>query len=92
MSAGQVWQRADGLLWVEVQVAALEPSGWRLMIPLTDDAMVAPPLAVPTGAWHARVHLALGVPSDGLGRPVSVLPDGELERLRDALAAMAGRG
>ena len=92
MSAGQVWQRADGLMWVEVQAAALEPSGWRLMIPLADDAIVAPPLVVEVGAWHARVHLAVGVPLDGLGRPVSVLPDGELERLRDALAAMAGRG
>ncbi len=92
MSAGQVWQRADGLTWVEVQAAALEPSGWRLMVPLTDDAMVAPPLVVEVGAWHARVHLAVGVPSDDLGQPQSVLTGGELELLRDALAALVGRG
>ena len=79
-------------MWVEVQAAALEPSGWRLMIPLTEDAIVAPPLVVEVGSWYARVHLAVGVPADGLGQPQSVLSDGELERLRDALAALAGRG
>lgn len=94
MSAGQVWQRADGLTWVEIQTAGLEPSGWRLMIPLVDadDAMAAPPLVVEIGAWLARVHLTVGVPADRLGQPVAVLPGGELEVLRDALAALAGRG
>jgi hypothetical protein len=40
VSAGQIWQRPNGLRWVEVQAAAVEPSGWRLMIPLVpiDDA------------------------------------------------------
>jgi hypothetical protein len=38
MSAGQVWRRADGLLWVELQAAAIEGSGWRLMAPLVDRA------------------------------------------------------
>ena len=92
MSAGQVWQRADGLIWVEVQAAALEPSGWRLMIPLTDDAIVAPPLVVEAGSWHARVHLTVGVPADELGQPQCVLTGDQLERLRDALASLAGRG
>lgn len=59
MSAGQIWQRRDGLVWVEVQGPAVEPSGWRLMIPLVDldDAPDAPPLVVTIDRHRARVHL-----------------------------------
>lgn len=93
MSAGQVWQRRDGLKWVEVQATGLEPSGWRLMIPLADPdaATAAPPLVVPIGSWHARVHLAVGVPDEGLGRPLATVADDQLETLRDALAALVAR-
>jgi hypothetical protein len=35
-SAGQLWRDHDRLLWVEIQTAAVEPSGWRLIVPLVD--------------------------------------------------------
>jgi hypothetical protein len=93
VSAGQLWQRHDGLVWVEVQAAGVEPSGWRIMVPLVpaDQATSAPPLVVAIGRWHARVHLATGVPHDGLGQPLDVLDAGQLDALRDALAALIAR-
>lgn len=93
MSARQVWRRPDGLVWVEIQTDAVEPSGWRLMIPLVDrdQADPAPPLVVTLEGWHARVHLASGVPDSHLGEPVGTLTAGQLDTLRDALATLIGR-
>ena len=75
MSAGQVWRRPDGLRWVEIQAEAMEPSGWRLMVPLVevDDAPDAPPLVVTLGEVRARVHLLASVPDDDLGEPTVTL-------------------
>lgn len=44
VGAGEIWERSDGLKWVEVQAAGVEPSGCRLMIPLVplEDAHDAP--------------------------------------------------
>lgn len=93
MSAGRLWRRADGLVWVEVQAAGVEPSGWRLMVPLVaaDAAVAAPPLVVAIGRWHARVHLVVGVPTTDLGEQYGTLTDAQTARLRDALAALIGR-
>jgi hypothetical protein len=90
MSAGQLWRRHDGLLWVEIQTAAVEPSGWRLMVPLVDadQAVPAPPLVVPIGRWQARVHLTTGAPDSVLGEPAARLSAAQLAVLRDALAAL----
>jgi hypothetical protein len=63
MSAGQLWRDHDGLLWVEIQTAAVEPSGWRLMVPLVDadQGSLSPaaggpdrPLASPRPPHHGR--------------------------------------
>lgn len=90
MSAGQVWRRPDRLLWAEVQTDAIEPSGWRLMVPLVeaDQAVVAPPLVVAVGRWHARVHLLSGVPEAALGEPVGTLPEHHTALLREAVAVL----
>lgn len=92
MSAGQVWQRPDGLAWVEVQAAAVDASGWRLMVPLVnvDDALPAPPLVVHIDPWHARVHLLTGVPERALGEPAGQLTDTQLARLRQAVQSLVG--
>ena len=92
MTAGQVWQRRDGLAWVEVQTAAVDASGWRLMVPLVDadDAVAAPPLVVPVDRWHARVHLLTGVPEATLGQPAGQLTDAQLARLRQAIRSLLG--
>lgn len=78
MSAGQIWRRPDGLRWVEVQAVAVEPSGWRVMIPLVplvplvalDDAPDAPPLVVTVDSERARVHLLCSPPDEVLGELV----------------------
>lgn len=90
MSAGQVWRRHDGLLWVEVQTGAVEPSRWRLVVPLVeaDQAVAAPPLVVPVGRWHARVHLVTGVPDHALGEQVGALTRPQTDQLRDAVTAL----
>ena len=92
MTAGQVWQRPDGLLWVELQTAAVDVSGWRLMVPLVDadDALAAPPLVVPVDRWHARVHLLTGVPERALGQPAGQLTDVQLDQLRHAIRSLVG--
>lgn len=76
MSAGQVWARANGMRWVEVQTEPMEPSGWRLMVPLVelDDAPDAPPLIVTLDGVRARVHLLTSVPDDDLGVPTGEIP------------------
>jgi hypothetical protein len=86
MTAGQVWTRANGLRWVEVQAEAMEPSGWRLMVPLVelDDAPDAPPLVVTLDGARARVHLLTSVPDDDLGEPVETLPVEDVEALQAA--------
>lgn len=86
MSAGQIWKRPDGLRWVEVQAPAIEPSGWRLMVPLVDldDAPDAPPLVVTVEGCRARVHLVSSVHVDDLGSPTSDLPAADIHRLRQA--------
>jgi hypothetical protein len=93
VSAGQLWRRADRLLWVELQAAGVDGSGWRLMVPLVapDQAVPAPPLVVPVDRWLARVHLATGVPERVLGEPAGALPAAEVAALRDALAALVAR-
>ena len=87
MSAGQIWQRPDGLLWVEVQAAAAEPSGWRVMIPLVElgEAPDAPPLVVTVGRHRARVHLLAGVPEDELGDPADELVADHVVALQEAV-------
>ena len=87
MSAGDVWRRPDGLRWVEAQAAAVEPSGWRLMVPLAalDDAPDAPPLIVTVGSHRARVHLLLSAPRDELGERVGELTADEVRLLRAAV-------
>ena len=86
MSAGQVWTRANGLRWVEVQAEAMEPSGWRLMVPLVDldDAPDAPPLVVTLDGTRARVHLLTSVPDDDLGEPDGSVPVEDVEILQAA--------
>jgi hypothetical protein len=87
MSAGQVWRRPDGLRWVEVQAAAVEPSGWRLMVPLVglDEAADAPPLVVTVNGRRARVHLLLSAPTDELGDPGGELRPHEVWLLQSAV-------
>ena len=86
MTAGQVWTRANGLRWVEVQAEAMEPSGWRLMVPLVDlgDAPDAPPLVVTLDDARARVHLLTSVPDDDLGEPAGSLPVMDIEVVQAA--------
>ena len=90
MTAGQIWQRPDGLHWVETQIAAVDASGWRLMIPLVapDDAADAPPLVVTVGNWRARVHLLTSAASHELGQPAGHLTDAQLADLQAAVRTM----
>ncbi|WP_052665134.1 hypothetical protein [Nitriliruptor alkaliphilus] len=90
MSAGQVWRRPDGSTWVEVQAKAMEPSGWRLAVPLVDaaDAPDAPPLVVTVGRWRARTHLVTALPAERLGEPLGELPLGQITAIRTAAAAL----
>ena len=87
MSAGQIWQRPDGQLWVEVQVAAVEPSGWRLMIPLVQlsEAPDAPPLVVTVDRHRARVHLLASAAQDELGDAVGELDPDHVVTLQEAI-------
>ena len=93
MSAGEVWTRANGMRWVEVQAEAMEPSGWRLMVPLVglDDAPDAPPLIVTLDGVRARVHLLTSVPADELGEPAGTLPVDDVEALQAAASRLLGR-
>ncbi|MEX0953033.1 MAG: hypothetical protein WDZ26_04310 [Nitriliruptoraceae bacterium] len=86
MTAGQIWQRPDGIRWVEIQATAMEPSGWRLMVPLVDvgDAVDAPPLVVTLGDVRARVHLLTSAHHDELGEPTHQLNAEELAALQTA--------
>ena len=86
MSAGQIWRRADGLRWVEIQADAMEPSGWRLMVPLVpfDQAPDAPPLVVTLDGVRARVHLLTSVPDGDRGEPTGALSGEDVERLQAA--------
>ena len=90
MSAGKVWRRRDGATCVEVQAAAMEPSGWRLMVPLVEatDAPDAPPLVITVGRWRARAHLVAGVPAERLGEPLGELHAGQVAAIRQAVAAL----
>lgn len=93
MSAGQIWVRPDGLPWVEIQTAAVDPSGWRLMVPLVDpvDAPDAPPLVVTVDGFRARVHLVTSVHVDDLAEPAEHLTPSEVEQLREAASALVAR-
>ena len=86
MTAGQVWTRANGLRWVEVQAETMEPSGWRLMVPLVDldDAPDAPPLVVTLDGTRARVHLLTSAPDDELGEFAGAVDSGGVELLQAA--------
>ncbi len=86
MTVGQIWRRPDGLRWVEIQAEAMEPSGWRLMVPLVslDDAPDAPPLVVTLDEVRARVHLLSAVPDGDLGEPTGALRAEDLGRLQAA--------
>ena len=90
MSAGQIWRRPDGLRWVEIQADAMEPSGWRLMVPLVglDDAPDAPPLVVTLGDARARVHLLSSVPDGDLGEPTDELSAEDLNVLQAAARSL----
>lgn len=82
----QVWTRSNGMRWVEVQAEPMEPSGWRLMVPLVDlqDAPDAPPLVVTLDEVRARVHLLTSAPDDDLGEPAGSLPVEDVEVLQAA--------
>ena len=86
MSAGEIWRRDDGLEWVEIQAEAVDPSGWRIMVPLAepDDAHEAPPLVVAADGRLARVHLMTTAPATGLGRRIGELSPQKLDDLRHA--------
>lgn len=90
MSAGQVWRRANGLRWVEVQAEPMEPSGWRIMVPLVelDDAPDAPPLVVTVEGVRARVHLLTSVPDNDLGEPAGSLSAEDVDVLQAAARAL----
>jgi len=90
MTAGQIWQRPDGLQWVEIQNEAMEPCAWHVLVPLFDPttAPKAPPLVVAVGNWHARVHLVTTAPTDELGSPYDQLNTKDLLALREAVHAM----
>jgi hypothetical protein len=90
VSVGQVWRRPDGTTWVEVQAEAMEPSGWRLVVPLVDaaDAPDAPPLVVAVGRWRARAHLVTALPAESLGEPLGELPAGQVATIRTAVASL----
>lgn len=93
MTAGKVWTRANGMRWVEVQAETMEPSGWRLMVPLVglDDAPVAPPLIVTLDGVRARVHLLTSVPADDLGEPAGTLALDDVEALQAAVTRLLGQ-
>ena len=61
----------------------MEPSGWRLMVPLVD-APDAPPLVVTLGEVRARVHLLTSVPDDDLGDPAGSFSAEDIELLHAA--------
>ena len=90
MSAGQVWRRRDGLEWVEVQAGAVDPSGWRLMVPLVEkaDAPDAWPLVVTVDDWRARVHLLTSVAHGELGEPDGRLTPDQVAALQDAVRGL----
>jgi hypothetical protein len=90
MSAGQIWRRRDGLRWVEIQADAMEPSGWRVMVPLVDldDAPDAPPLVVALGEVRARVHLLTSAHHDDLGEPTRELSAEEVTVLQAAARSL----
>jgi len=90
MTAGQIWRRDDGMVWVEVQAETIEPSGWRLLVPLFDpaDAPEAPPLVVTADRWRARVHLVRSAPSDELGQPHEEMNPEDVAALRSAVRAL----
>lgn len=92
MTAGQIWRRGDGLRWVEIQADAMEPSGWRLMVPLVDldDTPDAPPLVVTVGEVRARAHLLTSAPHDHLGAPDGNLASGDVVLLQSALQRLVG--
>ena len=93
MTAGEVWTRANGMRWIEIQAEPMEPSGWRLMVPLVplDDAPDAPPLIVTLDDFRARVHLLTSIPADELGEPTGVLPHDDVEALRAAAQQLLGK-
>jgi hypothetical protein len=90
MTAGQIWRRPDGLRWVEIQADAMEPSGWRLMVPLVeiDDAPDAPPLVVTVGEARARVHLLTSAHRDDLGEPTQHLDAEEVTMIQTAARSL----
>lgn len=94
MTAGQVWRRQDGLRWVEIQTEAVEPSGWRLMVPLVEpgEAAEAPPLVTAVGPWRARVHLVTSAPADRLGTLEDEVDPEGLAGLRDAVRMLVRDG
>lgn len=90
MSAGDIWRRQDGLHWVEIQNRGVDPSGWRLMVPLMDlaEAPEAPPLVVTVQPWRARLHLLVGIPENRLGEAVDQLPPAQIRRLQAAVCEL----
>jgi hypothetical protein len=90
MTAGQVWRRTNGVRWVEVQADTMEPSGWRVMVPLADPfvAPYAPPLVIQVGEERARVHLLTTAPVDELGVEDGEIPPEDIASLREAIRAL----
>ena len=92
MSAGEVWTHANGMRWVEIQAEPMEPSGWRLMVPLVhlDEAPDAPPLIVTLDDVRARVHLLTGAPAGELGESTGRLPSDDIATLQESARRLLG--
>lgn len=85
-----MWRRPAGVRWVEVQAETIDPSGWRLMVPLGDPfvTLSAPPLVIAVGEERARVHLLTAVPVAELGVEDGEVSPEDLTRLRAAIRSM----
>lgn len=92
MSTGQIWRRPDGLTWAEIQDPVMDPSGFRIMVPLYDpfDVPLLPPFVVALRDYKARVHLMVAVDEDDLGEPVDHLDPTATDRLQAAARTLLG--
>jgi hypothetical protein len=92
VTAGQVWRQRSGTRLVEIQADPMDPSGWRVVVPLDElgDAPHAPPLVLTVGHQRARVHLLTTVHADELGSPDGELAPEEVAALREAVRRLVG--
>ena len=75
---------------MEVQADTMEPSGWRVMVPLADPFVApnAPPLVIQVGEERARVHLLTTAPVEELGVEDGDIPPEDVASLREAIRAL----